>query len=241
MANWFEGVENLLKHPIDEIKWMADETKGVLKPLLKGDVNESWDSFKGSFGRHNDMMEDITVPLGGRNKITENPDAAAGAIIGSIFAAPVIGSAMGGSSGASSGFGGFGTEGAFSKAFQPSTEFGSSVFDKGFQGMGGNTPSFDISQGAGWKPGQSTADLNFGDMSYKPTTEFGGATPEKGFDLEALGEMLQSIKGPEEYRIQHSGGSAGRGFNFNAEQYKNKLAQREFDQMYGAQPYTRLV
>ena len=98
MANFFKGIEGLLKHPIDEAKWMLEETKGVVKPLLKGDFSESFDSFKGSFGRHNDMMsENITVPLMGHNKISENPDAAAGAVLGTVFAAPAImGAAQGG-------------------------------------------------------------------------------------------------------------------------------------------------
>lgn len=103
MANFFKGIEGLLKHPIDEAKWMLEETKGVVKPLLKGDLKESWNSFEGSFGRHNDMMsENITVPLMGRNKISENPDAVAGAVVGSVLAAPAIMGAMGGGGGGAS-------------------------------------------------------------------------------------------------------------------------------------------
>lgn len=226
MANFFEGVGNLLKHPIDEAKWMLDETKGVVKPLLKGDISESWDSFKGSFGRHNDMMEDITVPLGGRNKITENPDAAAGAIIGSIFAAPVIGGAMGGSSGASSGFGGFGTEGAFSKYFQPIGNKMGSMWDT----IAG--PSDDVlgnlaDMEAG---GAVDANLGMGDDALRKA----GA----GKNLQDIGQMLQSIKPVEQQQIQHSGGKAGGGFRFDQSQYKHQPSQKEFAQLYGAQPNT---
>lgn len=231
MANFFEGVENLLKHPIDEIKWMADETKGVLKPMLKGDFGESWDSFKGSFGRHNEMMEDITVPLGGRNKLTENPDAVAGTIVGGVLAAPLVGGAMGGaSSGASSGFGGFGTEGAFSKYFSPMGNKLSGMWDSAMgpsDSVLGNLADMEAG-------GAVNANLGSGKQALK-------AAGDKGIDLEQIGQMLQSIKPQADYTVQHSGGKAGGGFRFDQGLYKNQLAQREFDQMYGAQPYTKLV
>lgn len=223
MANFFEGIGNLLKHPIDELKWMGEETKGVLKPLLKGDVSESWDSFKGSFGRHNEMMEDITVPLGGRNKLTENPDAAAGAILGSVFAAPVVGGMMGGTSGASSGFGGFGTEGAFSKYFQPGGGFGN-MWDS-FAGPSDDVLGNLADMEAG---GAVNANLGMGSDALKKA----GA----GMDLKAIGDLLQSVKPAQQQQIQHSGGKAGGGFRFDQSQYKHQPSQQEFAQMYGSQP-----
>lgn len=222
MANFFEGVENLLKHPIDEAKWMFDETKGVLKPLLKGDVSESWDSFKGSFGRHNKMMEDITVPLGGRNKLTENPDAVAGTIIGGILAAPAIGGAVGGSSGG--GFGGFGTEGAFSKYFQP----------------GGGGFSF----GEMWDSIAGPSDEvlgNLADMEADGAVGMGSDALKKagaGKNLQSIGQLLQSVKPAPQQQIQHSGGKAGGGFRFDPSQYKHQASQKEFSQMYGTKPNT---
>ncbi|MGL5015262.1 MAG: hypothetical protein ACRC6V_13385 [Bacteroidales bacterium] len=230
MANFFKGVENLLKHPIDEIKWMADETKGVLKPLLKGDVSESWDSFKGSFGRHNDMMEDITVPLGGRNKITENPDAAAGAVVGSFLAAPAIAGAMGGSSGSS--IGGFGSEGAFSKMFQPMTNKVGSMWDsltgsgvKDLNSLYGNVDFDDAAN-----------DDLLGLISDVEGEIASGKKGGKELDLEAIGKMLQSIKQQPDYKIQSSGGMSGRGFKFDQEPYKHKASQKEFAQLYGSSP-----
>lgn len=86
MANFFEGVGNLLMHPVNEAKWMWDSTKDV----LSGDMD-----LKDIPGSHQEMMNDITVPLGGRNKLTENSDAVAGTIIGGIMAAPAL---MGGAS-----------------------------------------------------------------------------------------------------------------------------------------------
>lgn len=226
MANFFKGVENLLKHPIDEIKWMADETKGVLKPLLKGDVSESWDSFKGSFGRHNDMMEDITVPLGGRNKITENPDAAAGAIIGSIFAAPAIGGMFGGggsgAGGASgSGFGGFGTEGAFGNYFKPS-----SITKPGLS-----------SEGVGWGGG---ANLDFGVPTDYAGMKDASKAAGKSFDFEGLMKTLSSVKPTERAPISTSGGRSGGGFRMDSKQFENPLLTREYNALYSQPLYTPL-
>ena len=240
MANFLEGVENLLKHPIDEIKWMADETKGVVKPLLKGDVSESWDSFKGSFGRHNKMMEDITVPLGGRNKITENPDAAAGAILGSIFAAPAIGSALGGGS-SGGGFGGFGTEGAFGKYFQPEvTEV--SAWNK-FKGKLSSMTDF------GNKDlGELYKDIDFDDpanddlLGLISDVEGEIASGKKGFDYELLGRTLSSIKPKDAPKISHLGrGGGGGSFRYDKSLYENPLLTREFNALYSEPLYKKLT
>lgn len=231
MANWFkevgDGIVGILKHPIDEAEWMLDETKRIGKPLLKGDFSESWDEFKGSFGRHNDMMsENIAKPLLGDNKLSQNPDAVAGAVVGSILAAPLIGGAMGGSSGASSGFGGFGTEGAFSKYFQPIGNKMGSMWDS----IAG--PSDDVlgnlaDMEAG---GAVNANLGMGDDALRKA----GA----GKNLQDIGQMLQSIKPVEQQQIQHSGGKAGGGFRFDPSQYKHQPSQQEFAQLYGSQPNT---
>lgn len=224
MANFFEGVGNLLKHPIDEIKWMADETKGVVKPLLKGDVSESFDSFKGSFGRHNKMMEDITVPLGGHNKLTENPDAVAGTILGGIFAAPAIGGAFGGGSGGAasgSGFGGFGTEGAFSNYFKPS-----SITNPGLS-----------SGGTGWQGG-AQLDLglptDYAGMKKAATAEAGG------FDWQGLAKTLQSIKPNDNtppINMSRSGGGGGR---YDKSVFENQMLTRELNSLYNQPLYQNL-
>lgn len=228
MANFFEGLVNIAKHPIDEAKWMFDETKGVVKPLLKGDVSESWDSFKGSFGRHNDMMsENIAVPLGGRNKITENPDAAAGAIIGSIFAAPAIGGMFGGSGGASgasgSGFGGFGTEGAFSNYFKPS-----SITQPGLS-----------SEGVGWQGGASL-DLGL-PTDYAGMKDVSGAGEAAGFDWEGLSRTLQSIKPNQESSAPPvSMTRTGGGGRYDKSVFENPLLTRERNALYSEPLYKQL-
>ncbi|MGL5015443.1 MAG: hypothetical protein ACRC6V_14340, partial [Bacteroidales bacterium] len=198
-------------------------------------ISESWDSLKGSFGRHNEMMsENIAVPLGGRNKLTENPDAVAGAVVGGILAAPLIGGAMGGSGGSS--LGGFGTEGAFSKAFQPQvTEVSAwnklkggfnNMMDFGNKDLGTLYKDIDFDDPAN--------DDLLGLISDVEGEIAGSKGAEKGLDLQEIGKMLQSIQAEPDYKISHSGGAGGRGFRFDQEPYKNKLAQREFDEMYGA-------
>ncbi|UZV39638.1 hypothetical protein APT65_00023 [Trabzonvirus APT65] len=237
MANFFEGIEGILKHPINEAKWMWDETKNVGKPLLKGDIGKSWGAFKDSFGNHQDMMSDtITTPLGGHNKLTENSDAVAGAIIGSIFAAPLMaggsagaGGGAGGSTAAGTSGGGFGSGGAFSGYFQPSN-----LSNVGLS-----------SQGVGWSPGQATAGMNFGSTAYTPTTQFGGASGASagsGFNLQEFGRILQSVQQPEEQRVPTGGGSAGgRGFSFDSKLYQNPMLEREYNSLYTSPMYTPLV
>lgn len=243
MANFFEGIEGILKHPINEAKWMWDETKNIGKPLLKGDVSKSWGAFKDSFGNHQDMMSDtITVPLLGDNKLSKNSDAVAGAIVASIFAAPAMAGASGasgggagasGASGASGGTtgGGFGSSGAFSSYFKP-TNFG----DIGLS-----------SQGVGWSPGQATAGMDFGSTAYTPTTQFGGATGAtgagSGFNLQEFGRILQSVQQPEDTSPRTSGGmsSGGRGFNFDSKLYQNPMLEREYNSLYTSPMYTPLV
>lgn len=95
MANFFEGLGNILLHPIHEAKFLWKEgIEDVGKNLIRGDFSQAWDEVKQIPGAHNRMMADnITIPLFGHNKLSENPDAVAGAVVGSIFAAPLIASA----------------------------------------------------------------------------------------------------------------------------------------------------
>lgn len=161
MSSFWDGIVGLLKHPIDEVKWITKEgVEGVGKNLIKGDFDEAWDSFKGSFGSHNDMMaENITKPLFGSNKLSENPDAVAGTIIGSIFAAPLLASGSAAASGSGAAGGG------------------------GAAGMSGGGIS-----GLGWQGG---ANLTLGSQTYAPTTAFGSSavssTPTVTSSVGAMG------------------------------------------------------
>ena len=243
MANFLEGLWGLVKHPVDEAKWMWDETKNVGKPLLKGDLGESFDQFKGTFGRHQDMMsENITVPLGGRNKLTENSDAVAGAIVGGILAAPMMagggaaaggsagGTAGGGMSGAGLGWQGGAQMGALSPSFTPTTAFGGA-------GAGGTT-------GGTGAMGMSTA--------YTPTTAFGQAaasggasTPaaSSGFDFAKFAQMTKNLQAPEEQQQGVSMGAptGGRWSGFDRKLYQNPALEQEYAKVYMQPTYRKLV
>lgn len=236
MADFWKGIGGILKHPINEAKWMLDETKNVGKPLLKGDIGESWDQFKGTFGRHQDMMSDtITVPMIGENKLSKNSDAIAGAIIGGILAAPAMGaaggtSAGGAGAGAGGGAGGGGLSGAglgwqggaqfgsMGPTFTPTTSFG------GAQLGGGGTGAM----------GMST--------SYTPTTAFGQGAGELlgsgaqggGFDMMKLAQSMQNLQSTtQQNQVQAPSPSAGgRWGGFDSKLYKNPLLEKEYMRLY---------
>lgn len=106
MANFFEGVWEALKHPIDEAEFLV---KGA-RDVIKGDR-----SIGDLFGDHQEMMNEITVPILGDNKIATNSDAIAGTIVGGILAAPAIMGAAGTQAGGTLG-------GAAASAGAPVTE-----------------------------------------------------------------------------------------------------------------------
>lgn len=96
MANFFDGIWKALTHPVDEAEFIVKKSAGVSKDILHGDFSKAWKDTKAVPGDHQRMMNDITVPILGDNKLSKNSDAVAGAIIGGILAAPAIGGAMGG-------------------------------------------------------------------------------------------------------------------------------------------------
>ncbi|QDH46513.1 hypothetical protein LAh8_81 [Aeromonas phage LAh_8] len=251
MANFFKGLEGILKHPINEAKWMWDETKNVGKPLLKGDIGESWDQFTGSFGRHQDMMSDtITTPLGGHNKLTENSDAVAGAIIGGILAAPAM--AAGGGSAAGGGAGGAGGGFAgFSGA--PATATGG--WGGGAQlslGSSAYAPSTAFGQSAAAAAPSVSAPGAFGATAYTPTTAFGQAaaagggqlgggatTAAKTFDWGKFAQMAQNLQTPEKQQQPVSMGApqGGRWSGFDSKLYRNPLLEKEYMRVYTEPTY----
>ena len=97
MANFFDGLFEALKQPFDEFKFITEKSAGVTKDIFSGDFSKAWKDVKAVPGDHQEMMNDITVPILGDNKLSKNSDAVAGTIIGGILAAPAIGGAMGGS------------------------------------------------------------------------------------------------------------------------------------------------
>ena len=109
MANFFDGLFEALKQPFDEFKFITDKSAGITKDIFHGDFSKAWKDVKAVPGDHQEMMNDITVPILGNNKLSKNSDAVAGAIIGGIMAAPAIGGAMGGSAGGAGGAAGSST------------------------------------------------------------------------------------------------------------------------------------
>ena len=160
MSSFLKGVGKIFTHPIDEAKWILQETKNVGKPLLKGDFSEAGKAFGHTFGNHNSMMADnITIPMFGNNKLSKNPDAVAGAIIGSIFAAPAMAGASGGTSGgtagqaANVGWSGGAKLGLGNAAYTPTTTFGQTA--GGVQSGAAYTPTTTFGQLASTGVGQS--------------------------------------------------------------------------------------
>lgn len=224
LSDVWKTVKGVAEHPINEAQWWED--------VLTGDV-----SLKDAPGTHQDMMhETITEPLLGDSWLAKNSDAAAAAIVGGIFAAPVIGGMMGGSAGGAAGAAGgtSGSTGALSSSFSlgdigsyfnPSNWFGGgNVSDEALGALA------DAENAAG---GAVNADLGLGSDALK-SLGYGNDTSKA---LSSIGDLLKSIKTPEQYKVQHSGGVSGRGFNFNSEQYKNKLMEREMAAIYNQPIY----
>lgn len=202
MANFFEGLVNIAKHPLDEAQFMFDVGRGKI-------------DLKDAPGEHQRMMNNITVPLLGDNKISKNSDAVAGAIVGGVLAAPFVGSAFSG--------GGFGTEGAFSNYFKPSS------ISK--PGLG--------AENVGWKGG---AELDFGlgeGLDYKDMAK---ATDGKGFDINKLAQVMKSIKPvndtPPITQLRSGGGGGGR---YDKSVFENPLLTREMQALYNQPLYKNLT
>lgn len=131
MANFFSGLWKAATHPWDEAKWWKDVVTGET-------------SLKDAPGEHQRMMNDITVPILGNNKVSKNSDAIVGTIMAAIFGGPAIAGAAGsGAGGAAAGSTGAGlSSGA---AFTGS-------FGGGATGLAGGT-SAGVGTGAGISSG----------------------------------------------------------------------------------------
>ena len=115
MANFFEGIWNAIKQPVDELKFIADKSVGIGEDLVKGKFSDAFSELKSIPGDHQEMMNGVTVPILGDNKLAKNSDAIAGTIVGGIMAAPAIAGGLGtstaGGSASSSGISSVGTQG----------------------------------------------------------------------------------------------------------------------------------
>ena len=103
MANFFDGIWKALTHPVDEAEFIIKKSSKVTKDIFDGNFSKAWKDTKDVPGDHQEMMNDVTVPILGNNKVSKNSDAVAGTIIASIFAAPAMGAAGSASAGGSAG------------------------------------------------------------------------------------------------------------------------------------------
>ncbi|MGL5566482.1 MAG: hypothetical protein ACRDC4_12240 [Plesiomonas sp.] len=224
MANFLDGIWNALKHPVDEAKWMFDTTKDV----IKGDMD-----LKDIPGSHQDMMNDITVPLLGDNKIAKNSDALVGAAVASALAAPAIGGAMG-SSGSSFSIGSIGDY------FKPSTA--GQQWGKLWEASGG-AQAWDNMAGPSDDVLGMMADQEAGGAvgtGKEAIAKAKDALPNK-MDFAKMSKVLQSINdanAPEPIEKARHRPTGGR---FDPNLYKNPHFEREFKQMYSSPLYKDLV
>lgn len=240
---------NLLK-AIGEGMWDSIESPWkVVEHTAKGEFSDAWEDLKHIPGNQERANSEIFNAAGIRGWVGDHPGETVGSAIGAVLGGTALAGAMGGgasgaaggSAGASSGGGSLFSLGDVGGYFKPSTAFGGGSGGSGFQGMG-STPSFDISQGAGWQPNSTgIGELMENGGAYKASTEFGGAEAAKGTDWQAIARMLQSVKpNKEENRISTSGGRAGGGFRFDRNQYENKLLTREYESLYNQPLYNKL-
>lgn len=215
MANFFEGVGNLLAHPVREAKWMYETGED----LVKGKMD-----IKDIPGSHQRLMNDITVPMIGDNKIAKNSDAIAGAIVGGVLAAPMLAGGGGTSSAWNLGdVGGYFTPG------QAGDKWGG-LWDS-MMGPGDDALGNLADAEAG---GAVNANLGSGKEAL---SKVGG-----GMDFDKIAEVMKSINSPKDQQINmashRAGGSA---FNPNSKLYENQLLAREYQDLYSQPLYNKLV
>lgn len=240
MANFFEGIGNALKHPIDEVKWMWDSTKGV----LSGDKK-----LKDIPGDHQEMMNGITVPLLGDNKISKNSDAVAGAVVGGILAAPAI--AAGASSGAGAGANAASAAstvrpsmfslGDVSSYFKPvtnvATQFGDTVSNAWDSAMTyGDVSDKQLADLADAEMGgATTADLGIGTKALRATDSNKLTAKDIAKVMSQVSDSMAKMQ--PEIRLQKTGGSG----RIDKSQYENPLLTREMQALYQQPLYNKLV
>ena len=79
-------VQSVGESAVDATKFQHETREDVIKPLLKGDTTEAWDTYKDSFGEHQEMTTDNLVDSGWSesNWAVQNSDGIAAVIAASI-------------------------------------------------------------------------------------------------------------------------------------------------------------
>jgi hypothetical protein len=94
----------------DPVKFNIKRPLKNTESFLKGDFSEAWEGIKSTPGDHNRMMSNNLIDAGmsENNKLVQNPDATAAAVVAMIYGG---GAMMGGEGGAGGGAGGGGGTG----------------------------------------------------------------------------------------------------------------------------------
>lgn len=230
MANFFDGLLNIAKHPLDEAKFF--------KNVITGKT-----SLKDAPGAHQKMMNEITVPILGNNKIAKNSDAVAGTIVGGFLAAPAIaGMGAGSAAGAGGSASGLAGGGSLSSYMSPSLTTGSSGFGissgsltpaltSSSSGVGGITPSMVSGSGGSG-------------LGYGMGIDMGGSAASGVDKMELMMRALSSVKTGNENQGQAQIISSGGRGGFRGVQSKfsqNPLLQREYESLYTSPQYIKLT
>ena len=249
MANFFSGLWEAAKNPFEDAKLIGKTLIGK-------------ESLKDFMGDHQRQMNKVTVPILGNNKISKNSDAVAGAIVGGVFAAPLLAGGAAGSSGAAgsatagtvgtstaSGFGGVGGMGVTGST----TGFG------GVGGMAGTTASSGTAaSGLGGVGGMSSGAGSMGSLStyFTPTTQFGTTAMSSGSqsvapttttstDWTRLANSMKNIKSQTDHQNKapevQLRSAGGRGMSFDSNRFKNAALEREYQSIYSSPTYKKLV
>lgn len=230
MANFFDGLLNIAKHPLDEAKF--------LKNVVTGKT-----SLKDAPGAHQKMMNEITVPILGDNKIAKNSDAVAGTIVGGFLAAPALAGAGGASAGSSTS--GLAGGGSLSSYMSPSLTTGSSGFGISSESL---APSLTTSStGVGGITPTMVSGSGGSGLGYGMGIDMGAGSAASGVDkMELMMRALSSVKsgnegqGQGQAQIISSGGRGGfRGVQSKFSQ--NPLLQREYENLYTSPQYIKLT
>lgn len=253
MANFFSGLWEAAKNPLDDAKLIGKTLIGK-------------ESLKDFMGDHQRQMNKVTVPILGNNKLSKNSDAVAGAIVGGIFAAPLLAggaSAAGGSTAGAAGGATAGTVGtSTASGFGGVGGMGVTGSTTGFGGVGGmagtTASSGTAASGLGGVGGMSSGAGSMGSLStyFTPSTQFGTTAMSSGSqsvtpatttstDWTRLANSMKNLQSQTSNKNQapqvQMSSPGGRGMSFDSNRFKNAALEREYQSIYSSPTYRKLV
>lgn len=233
MANFFSGLWEAAKNPLQDAK-------------LFGKVLTGKTSLKDLPGEHQEQMNAVTVPILGDNKLSKNSDAVAGAIVGGIFAAPLLAGGTASTSGGAAGMGGVGGMGTTGAT--TSSGFGGLGGMSGWSATGGTTSS-----GLGGVGGMSGGAGGAGSLSayFTPTASTASAVSTtsteaaKGVDWLKMANAMKNVQSTSANQTPTAQvnlrGTGGGGASFNSNRFKNAALEKEYQSIYTSPTYKKLV